>query len=210
LYAAETVWPFLLIEDETKLDDLRRSGCVPWAVAEGKGAAADVRRSYRDQSSEAILVDLGVEIIESEATPKLAWRHRRSEYFGRPPRVIVYRKALVALGALAADAGLAAEFPAPDMRNLVLAHELYHHLAFQSRGRVSDRCRVPWIYLGPLMLRRREPALDEIAAHAFTQALLSLPLSPTMLDWLTLYGDHERFGAFAARAERLVEAYGLS
>jgi len=209
LLSDEDVWPYLLIDDIGAIDRLRQEGCVSRALAEGRRAAGDMRINRPERSLDAILTELGVKVIESDEDPKIAWRYRRSEYLGQPPRIVVYRQALLNLGALADEAGLAAAFPAADMRELVLAHELYHHIAFTTLGQVSERCRLPWIRLGPLTLRRRVPALDEVAAHVFAQTLLDLPISPAILDWLTLYPDQDRLDAFVGRAERLVKTYGL-
>ena len=209
LIASERVWPYLVIGDETVIDALRQKGHVSRALAHGRQEAASIRRSHPDQGARAVLSILDVEIVESDEDPKIAWRYRRSEYSRRPPRVTIYRKALPEIAGLAAEAGLGAVFPEKVVGELALAHELYHHIALTTSGRVSNHCRIAWIELGPLKLRRRIPALDEVAAQAFAQAFVGASLPPTVLDWLTVYRDPERFEACVRRAERLVELHRL-
>jgi hypothetical protein len=105
---------------------------------------------------------------------------------------------------MAAASGLGDLFSQDRLRQMMLAHEAYHHLALCSLGRVSDRCRLPWLKLGPFVWRRSVPVLDEIAAHAFVREWCGLAQSPALLDFLTIYRTEERFEALVRRARHLV------
>ena len=206
--ATERVWPYLVIRDAEVLPRLIEYGYVGDAVAAGQLAAERVSRDHPRASVDDVLADLGVDVVESDAPPKVAWTYRRSQYRGRPPRVIVYRRALTELRTLVADADLAWALPADRIRDLMLSHELYHHLAFSELGRVSDRLRLPSRF-GPFTVRRRILTLDEVAAHAFAQRFCGLSVAPVVLDWLTLYRDSVRFDSFLQRVHNLVDQYDL-
>lgn len=67
----------------------------------------------------------------------------------------------------------------------VVAHELFHHLELSRIGEVYKRFTFEAFRFGPIVIRRRIKGLSDVAARAFTQALLGLEISPQVFDYLT-------------------------
>jgi len=96
-----------------------------------------------------------------------------AEYASRPPAIRLFAESVRAVGA--AD-------PSLSVSGIYLAHELYHHLEATGLEPASAQARVTLARLGRWRWESGIPALSEIAAHAFAQALLDLPFFPGALD----------------------------
>lgn len=124
---------------------------------------------------------LGVRIDERD-TGLSAGRYVVSEYYTRGRRVVLYRDTLSLLGELIGDLGLGDAFPPDRLRDVALAHELYHWAeTAELRTMVRQTFRQPTLVVGPIRITGRVMAANEIVAHAFAQQCCGLTRSPVLL-----------------------------
>jgi len=205
LLGDDRVWPYLLLADESQAKRLAAEGLVPTALAAGREAALQVRQDYPAATAKEVLAGLGVPVVYSTEESQVSYRYPRSGYRQDPPQVQVYVRAIPALVELAHEAGLGDEFAEDRLPNLMLAHELYHHLALTRLGRVSGQHRLWRRLIGPVGRWVEVLALDEIAAHSFVREFCRLTLSPAILDLITVHRTPERLEALLRRARALRE-----
>lgn len=187
----DSVWPFLLIDDRALRADLVKNGAILKSVAAGGRAAAQLRREFPREMPEEILQALHVQVIRSQENPNWGTRMQCAEYQHRPPKVVIYEQAVASLVETAQRYRITGFASLETMRNISLAHELYHHLECTRHVRLSSQFRRISFQIGPLKRYHCIQELDEIAAHAFAQALLALAVNPAVLGLLRRYGPDQ-------------------
>ena len=134
------------------------------AVALGQRVARRfILRGLRPKPSE-LAMQMGVEVAQVESPPP-AQPRLRSEYTSDPPRIVLYAAPITSLG-VAIHVNQRFDMMRADLRELHIAHELFHHLEAGER-------------FGPLT---REQV--EAAAHAFAKELMELDFGPEELGQL--------------------------
>ena len=89
------------------------------------------------------------------------------EYFSEKNQIIIYSKGID----LWASSN---ELEHEQARNIILAHEFFHHLEAKQLGWMSKRCLVPMLKIGSFTLGKTGiAALSEVAANAFANAYYS-------------------------------------
>jgi len=205
LLRCDAVWPYLLFADERLAPRLRAEGLVARALAAGETTASQVRRDHPGAHPEEILARLGVPIVYSDEESRVPWRYPRSSYQPRPPQVTVFVHAIAALSEAAHATRLDDVFPEDRLREILPAHELYHHVALTASQRVSAQQRLRRHLIGPLGWWIELPVLDEVAAHSFVRAFLDLRVTPAILDLWTIYRSPERLTSLLQLARSLVD-----
>ncbi|MBN2058575.1 MAG: hypothetical protein JW782_07250 [Candidatus Saganbacteria bacterium] len=151
---------FALIEEVLQVGD----EVAGWIIAEQ--GTNDPRR---------IASQLGVKVFGED-------RGRRggSEYRKENKEIVIYRSF---------HEKLLREVRSPELSEhllkFVVAHELFHHLEQNRIGEIYKRYKFPVWRLGPFIREGRIKGLSNVAAQAFTQALLELEISPQVFDYLT-------------------------
>ncbi len=158
----------------------------------GAATAAKLRR-FPAVSAEAALRASGVGIEESRADPAWGPFVHHALYTAPPPRVTLYLRAVDALDGVLGAAGFTA-FGGASPREVVLAHEWFHHLAWGDHVPAAVRPRVALMRLGPFQRCAVLRAAEEVAAAGFAQAWCSLQWPPEALDILTFLTADERGG----------------
>jgi len=183
------LWAALLREDlvYAKIPTDERQSAVERAAAAGRQAAEECRPRHGTNDPVALVEKLGVRLIESDAPYVYGALVQTSTYVGRPPTITLYTGAIAEMNGFLADQHLAETLHIGDVRPVYLAHELFHHLEETVLGRAAALVRVVTFRLGPLTLRSGIAHLSEIAADAFAQRLLDLPVAPRLLDYLTVW-----------------------
>ncbi len=157
-----------------RLDHERRAAAVRVAVTHGTEAARAYRAAGQADPHRLAAV-LRVEVVWSDESPALGTMLRIAEYQPRPATIRLFAGPIATIRASA--------HPLP-VADIYLAHELFHHLEATALGPASALARVTLGRLGPWRWDSGVPALSEIAAHAFAQALLGLPVFTGSLDRL--------------------------
>ena len=168
-------------------------------AARAAGAATAARFRLSAASAEVALSASGVAIEESRADPAWGPFVHHALYSAPPPRVRLYLEALDAAGALLGDAGIAGLDDASP-REVVLAHEWFHHLAWGDHVPAAARPRVTVMQLGFFERRAVLRSAEEVAAAGFAQSWCGLEWPPEVLDCLTLLTADEREGRALIRS----------
>ena len=164
----------LLAADRTgrRLDPARRRAAVGAALDAGRAAAG---RYAGERRPDRLAERLGVAVTWSDDAPLLGTLVRIAEYEPRPPVIRLFTRAV---------ARIAAAAPALPVAEIYVAHELFHHLEARGEYRAPALGRATVARLGRWRWQSPVRALSEVAAHAFAQALLGLPVFPGRLDAL--------------------------
>lgn len=197
------VWSYLMITDVALRVSLEENGAIVGSVEAGRRTARQVRQDYPTKKPMEILQALNVKVNLTQENPHWGSRMQCAEYQQRPPKVTIYEIAMVELARIAEKTGTSEHADPEIMRDISLSHELYHHLERTHFTRISRQFRLVSSRIGPFTFYRQVHRLDEIAAHAFAQALLDLTFNPGILELLHLHCKEQ------SRAALLKEALAI-
>lgn len=194
----DPIWPVLDLPT-LACAELEKDEMYPWMAKEmipiyvnrsiqrGQTAA---QKYGKDVNFKKLINRLLKERVQIGFVPRLGIQGSvRAEYHRRKRRIEISRHSIQQITSFFAEMG--AQVPEEEVALLHLVHEWFHHLEETACGR-TDRAlpRVPHKRIGPLVLKKNVATTREIAAHAFTQAVLGLSWSPLLLDYLlTLRGQ---------------------
>ena len=142
------------------------------------------RRGWR--TAEEALRAQGVEVRESDAEAASGPFIHHALYTAPPPRVTVFAGTLDAVEQMLETTGLRGRIGTVIVREVVLAHELFHHLARTVGAPAAVRPEVEVLRLGPWRRRAVVRAAEEIAAAGFAATWCGVDQAPELLDCLTL------------------------
>jgi hypothetical protein len=167
-----------------------RPGLIAMALAIGKEWAAELRERYPGEAIETVAGKIGVTIEISDGASAVGGMVIRSEYYGRPPRIVLYEQSIRVLRERVTQSELTS-FLTPDLITpLYILHELFHHFEWVKKDSLSKRYSVTTLRFGPLRLKSPVRVLTEMGAHAFAQNWLNLEWYPYVLDqWERLIGE---------------------
>jgi hypothetical protein len=137
-------------------------------------------------SAEESLRDRGVLIQEDGGEAVSGPFVRHALYTAPPACVTLYRRSLAVLERQLEAAGLQGRLGAINVREVILAHELCHHLVHTGDAPEAVRPRVEVLRIGPWRRRAVIRAAEEIAAAGFAAAWCGLAWPPELLDCFTL------------------------
>ncbi len=188
--SADTLlWAAMLSEDPVyeRIPTAVRASAVERAAACGDRAAEECRTRHGTSDPPVIAAQLGIRVIHSEEPCTYGNLVQASTYSPRIQTITLYTRAIDEMNRFLADHDLAAPLGVPDVRPVCLAHEIFHHLEETSLGRAAGLIRVVVFRWGPLTRKSGIAQLGEIAADAFAKRLLTLPVAPRLLDYLTIW-----------------------
>jgi hypothetical protein len=108
--------------------------------------------------------------------------------FTEPNKIEVFTECIEKSGEAIETYGLEKMFGLCSIRNILLAHELFHLIEFQEQDRIFTRTeRIDLLSLKIIHNRSRILCLGEIAGMCFTRELLGLGFSPYIFDVFLLY-----------------------
>ena len=156
----------------------------------GEAMAQGARRRGWRTAEEALRAQ-GVDVRQSEAEAASGPFVHHALYTAPPPRVIVFTRTLDAVEQMLETTGLRGRIGTVIVREVVLAHELFHHLARTVGAPAAVRPRVEVLRFGPWARHAVVRAAEEIAAAGFAAAWCGVDRAPELLDCLTLaaYGQ---------------------
>lgn len=183
----ETLGMLMLKSDlhAARLDDSAQRVAVSDALADGAAIARDLRTRFPDLSPHQIAGELQVTVATIDDDPMVGSIWRFAEYRPRPPQILLYARGLAPVEQALARAPAARLLGEAAVRDVFIAHELYHHAeATRAEMPIARRHRATLFQIGRWRWRTGIATLAEIAAGAFAQALLQLPCHPKVLDFL--------------------------
>ncbi len=154
----------------------RQAGATIAAWARGRGWV----------TAEAALRSEGVAIRESAEEAAAGPFVHHALYTAPPPRVTLFTRTLGALDRHLDASGLRVRLHRVTVREIVLAHELFHHLAATMPMPAAVRPEVDIMQIGRWRRRAVVRAAEEIAAAGFAAAWCDVDEAPALLDAATL------------------------
>ncbi len=167
----------LLREDPqyARIPEAERDTLVTMSLTEGRAVAEAVRARW-GCDPDVIAARFGVPVTEDDGhAADYGTTVVFAEYFTRPARIVLHRSAIRRVDAVLETQALAGS----TARSVFLAHELFHHVDCTGpRPSLARRHRVAVLALGRWRWTAGLASLAEIAAGAFAQELLGLPVHP--------------------------------
>jgi hypothetical protein len=154
------------------------------ARAAGAGMATAAKRRGWKSAGEA-LVACGVALNEDEGDPRWGPFLHHAVYTAPPPRITLYRRCVDPLERLVEALDLRRALGSVTVKEVVLAHELCHHLLKAEGAPAAVRPSVVTFALGAWRRRAVVRAVEEIAAGGFAGAWCGVEWAPTVVDALT-------------------------
>ena len=149
-------------------------------------AVAERARTRGWATAEGALRAEGVAIRESAEDPAAGPFVQHARYAAPPARVTLLSRTLDALDRRLDATGLRGRLHGATVREIVLAHELFHHLAATTPMPVAVRPAIEILRFGPWRRWRVVRAAEEIAAAGFAAAWCGVDEAPALLDAVTL------------------------
>jgi hypothetical protein len=171
---------------------------IEYSLNVGEKKAEQIRQASFSEVSD-IVSAWGIELVTKEkyALPDMKFLGKRvvlgekdnlqgriycSEYLPRPSTIIVYQNMLDLVTEISAEKGFAIDKKL--IRDIFIAHELYHHLEETNKKMVKDYPRIRLVGIGRWQVKVTVNICSEIAAMAFAKAILKTPFFPKIIDLL--------------------------
>jgi len=204
-------WSFILFMKDSQNINEEDKVAVTKAVSSGLSCATSIKETYNNWASNEILHDLGVSVEFVDENPNWGTRLQCAEYQQRPPKVTIYSLAMEKLAKYAEENQIDAFRDPITLRNISLAHELYHHLERTQCPNSSKKYyRSNQFKIGPISFKNKDLCLDEIAAHAFSQSFNELKINPAILNLLLRFRTTEERINLLKVAEEINESVGIA
>lgn len=155
------------------------------AARQAGTATAQWARRRGWATAEAALGSEGVAIHERAEEPGAPFVYH-ARYTAPPPRVTLHSRTLEALDRRLDATGRRGRLNEVTVREIVLAHALFHHLAATTSMPAAVRPEIEIVRFGPWRRRRVVRVGEEIAAAGFAAAWCGVDEAPTLLDAVTL------------------------
>jgi hypothetical protein len=155
--------------------------------ADGRRTARSVSKRLAASDPEGMLRELGV-TVEDMAHGSLSYGQQAFALFVEPDLVMVDEGNASRTQELIAESGLDALLGDVSVRDVLLAHELYHVVALgeDDPDRPCMRRVVETRGIGPLKRKSRLSSLQEVSAMAFAEGITGLTCSPYVLTVLMM------------------------
>ncbi len=169
----------------------------------GRAMAENLKQKHGSCAIEKLVELCGGRIHEIYKEPDS--EYTLFAYFERPADITINTANVTRTEELISEYELEALTGKISVRDMLLCHELYHLLESRTdKGSFVKQKHVCAYQLGRFKLMRRLSCLEEIAAMAFTCALLDLNFSPYIFNVIMLYAYHPE------KAARLAADYTIN
>lgn len=152
----------------SRVDKLREDEIADAAWVRGVEAMKMLIERYPGMDIRQMADALGLTITHESKDNVAANIRFFSEYYSGKKKIILYDKSIL----LWANKN---QMPVNEAEDLILSHELYHHLECTELGLTSKIATVPWIRIGSLTFGKCGlRSLSEIGAHGFSRTYYDL------------------------------------
>lgn len=171
-----------------KFNDEQRLELTRQALACGREYAEKLIAEYGPLSPEEMAKKMGM-IVDYPEMPQSTDRVMFAE-FRDPNKIHIFMDGIRKGRVLLTEPGVAEALTDKlDIPQLLIGHELFHHVEEKYRKEVWTRTyKIELWAIKPFHNRSGVAVLGEIAAMAFTQTLTGLPYSPYVMDAFLVYG----------------------
>lgn len=191
-----------------KFTDEQRIQYTKEAIACGVEYAQKIMKQYGSKSPVMIAEKMGMEVSYPDY-PEKTDRVLFGE-FKEPNKIMIYMDAVNKASKSLKEPGVKDVLTSHlNVKNLLLAHELFHNVEDKYRKEIYTRTKkIRLWHIGPLHNDSEIFTLGEIAGMAFAQELCGLPYSPFVMDVFLVYGysPEEASGLY----EEIMERSGMT
>ncbi len=155
----------------------------------GLGAAKNLLLTYETMDLEKICEDKDIKIELNTDEYGFELIKLRGEYDDEKKKIILYDKSIRRIEEKFKGLELNNILNYNQIKDIQLAHELFHYLENEEIGLTSDKLELLIVkHIG--IIKRQYPVVKtrEIAAHIFTKELLQLHFHPKLMDYYYLVG----------------------
>lgn len=146
-----------------KIPDSQKSSMIDLAWDTGVQAAKKIRKRYPSQDAEHILFEKGVQLHEEDKDQIIGNTRYFSDYYSGRKEIFLYLQSVQKW----ADSH---KITFPEARDIILYHELFHHLECHEPALAAVNCYIPRIKIGKISLGRQKiHALSEVGAYGFSR-----------------------------------------
>lgn len=149
-----------------KLNERQKKEAINKAVCLGKLAAFELKKSFPNADVQEVLKQMGVNVVEdtsqySEILPFSIYRYKSET-------IILYTNVVQKLAERLTEYSSLSKYEVLKRVNqIILYHELFHHMEKVCYGSVARQVQIPIFKLGFIRVQSGIKVLSEISAHTF-------------------------------------------
>ena len=171
----------------------------------GEEEAESLLSEYPEESIEEIAGELGF-TAKTPDTPTGGGHVLFAQYV-EPKEITVFMDCIEKAEKLINKEKLQSFFPAADLKDVLMAHELFHVIEYRKRKQIFTQTEKIELWRRPFSNKSKILCLSEMAAMAFAKRMTGISCSPYVLDVLLMYCYNEE--AAIALYEEILEAAGI-
>ena len=171
----------------------------------GEEEAESLLSEYPEESIEEIAGELGC-TVKTPDTPTGGGHVLFAQYV-EPKEITVFMDCIEKAEKLINKEKLQSFFPAADLKDVLMAHELFHGIEYRKRKQIFTQTEKIELWRRPFSNKSKILCLSEMAAMAFAKRMTGISCSPYVLDVLLMYCYNEE--AAIALYEEILEAAGI-
>lgn len=171
----------------------------------GEEEAESLLSEYPEKSIEEISRNLGF-TVKTPNTP-IGGGHVLFAQYVEPKEITVFMDCIEKAEKLITKEKLQGFFPAADLKDVLMAHELFHGIEYRKRKQIFTQTEKIELWRRPFSNKSKILCLSEMAAMAFAKRMTGISCSPYVLDVLLMYCYNEE--AAIALYEEILEAAGI-
>ncbi|MEF2693648.1 MAG: hypothetical protein U0O03_02265 [Blautia wexlerae] len=171
----------------------------------GEEEAESLLSEYPEKSIEEISRNLGF-TVKTPDTP-IGGGHVLFAQYVEPKEITVFMDCIEKAEKLITKEKLQGFFPAADLKDVLMAHELFHGIEYRKRKQIFTQTEKIELWRRPFSNKSKILCLSEMAAMAFAKRMTGISCSPYVLDVLLMYCYNEE--AAIALYEEILEAAGI-
>lgn len=168
----------------------------------GEEEAESLLSEYPEKSIEEIAGELGF-TVKTPDTPTGGGHVLFAQYV-EPKEITVFMDCIEKAEKLINKEKLQSFFPAADLKDVLMAHELFHGIEYRKRKQIFTQTEKIELWRRPFSNKSKILCLSEMAAMAFAKRMTGISCSPYVLDVLLMYCYNEE--AAIALYEEILEA----
>lgn len=168
----------------------------------GEEEAESLLSEYPEKSIEEISRNLGF-TVKTPDTP-IGGGHVLFAQYVEPKEITVFMDCIEKAEKLITKEKLQGFFPAADLKDVLMAHELFHGIEYRKRKQIFTQTEKIELWRRPFSNKSKILCLSEMAAMAFAKRMTGISCSPYVL---LMYCYNEE--AAIALYEEILEAAGI-
>jgi len=167
----------------------KKEELIKKAISCGHEEAMKIKKAYGKNAVSEYCKDAGIQIIlkESEGSDG----YIVFAQYNSPNKVTLYQKNIERVNTWIKDNHLSSLLERIDVKQLLIAHEIFHHLEYIHPDIITQTEKIELWRLGPFKNESKAIAVSEIAAMSFARTLMDISYNPYVFDVVMLYPHND-------------------